>query len=97
LIIGITFFVFSCAAFDDAADIVLSIQLPDELVIVNHARVSTLVKLDGKIMRAGATVYQFHFDVDIPANNRETVKIDDFIMQEGDKPRVTKADFTYDM
>jgi hypothetical protein len=83
--------------FDDASDIVMSVNPPDEITIFNNASVSTLRSLDGKIMRAGISVYTFHFDVDIPANNIDTVKIDDFIMQAGDKPRVTKARFTWDM
>ena len=91
------FFVFSCAIFDDASDVIMSVNPPDEITIFNNAFVSTLRSIDGKIMRSGTAVYTFHFDVDIPANNIETVKIDDFIMQEGDKPRITKADFTHDM
>lgn len=97
LIIGISLFVFSCAMFDDSDDIFVSVNPPDELSVFNNARVSTLRSLDGKIMRANIAVYTFHFDVDIPANNIDTVKIDDFIMQAGDKPRVTKARFTWDM
>jgi hypothetical protein len=83
--------------FDDASDVVVSANPPNEIIISNYAFVSTLRSLDGKIVRSGTTVYKFHFDVDIPANNIETVTIDDFVMQEGDKPIVTKASFTNDM
>jgi hypothetical protein len=97
LIFCITFLIFSCAIFDDASDIVVSINLPDEIIISNYAFVSTLRSIDGEIIRSGTSVYNFHFDVDIPANCNDTVKIDDFTLQEGDQPRVISADFTYDM
>jgi hypothetical protein len=59
--------------------------------------VSTLKSIDGEIIRSGKSVYKFHFNVDIPSGYNETVKIDGFIMQEGDKPRINKADFTWSM
>jgi hypothetical protein len=83
--------------FDNASDVSLSINLPNEITIFNNASVSTLRSIDGEIVRSGSAVFNFHFDVDIPSSHNETVKIDGFIMQEGDKPRVTKADFTWDM
>jgi hypothetical protein len=97
LIICIAFSVFSCAMFDDVSDVSVSVNLPNEIIISNNASVSTLTSIDGEIIRSGTSVYKFHFNVDIPSGNNETVRIDDFIMLEGDKPRVTKADFTWSM
>jgi hypothetical protein len=83
--------------FDNASDISLSINLPNEIIISNNASVSTLRSIDGEIIRSDTSVYNFHFDVDIPCNSIETVKIVDFIIQKGDKPRVIKTNFTWDM
>jgi len=87
----------SCAAFDSISDVSISMNLPDEIIIINNARVSTLRNVDGKIVRTNTPVYQFHFNIDIPAGNRETVKIDDFILQNGDEAVVTNAKFSWDM
>jgi hypothetical protein len=83
--------------FDEISDVSISLNLPDEIIIVNNARVSTLNSIDGKIVRAGTSIYQFHFDIDIPSGNRQTAKIDDFVMQNGDKVIVTDAKFSWDM
>ena len=97
VIIFLVFQFASCAMFDGISDVSVSLNLPDEIAVANYARVSTLRSMDGKIIRAGASVYQFHFDVDVPAKNRETIKIDDFVIQGGDKVRLTDADFSWDM
>jgi hypothetical protein len=83
--------------FDNASDVSVSINSPDEIIIFNNASVSTLKSVDGEIIRSGTSVYKFRFNVDIPSGNNETVRIDDFILQEGDKPRINKADFTWSM
>jgi hypothetical protein len=83
--------------FDDVSDVSVSLNLPDEIIISNNASVSTLRSIDGEVVRANASVYKFHFEVDIPAGYNETIKIEDFLIQEGDKPRVKKADFTWSM
>jgi hypothetical protein len=99
----IIFFVFqfaSCGVLDDisgTSNINLSINLPDKIVIANNARVSTLRSIDGKINRSGKSVYNFHFEVDIPCNHQDIIKIDDFILQEGDKAVATKTEFSWDM
>ena len=97
VIICIVFLLASCAAFDGISDVSISMNLPDEIIVVNNARVSTLRSVDGKIVRTNTPVYKFHFDIDIPAGNRETVKIDDFAIQNGDKAIVTDAKFSWDM
>ena len=97
VIVGIVFLFASCAMFDGVSDVSISMNIPDEIIVVNNARVSTLRKVDGKIVRANTSVYQFHFDIDIPAGNQETVKIDDFILQNGDKVIVTDVKFSWDM
>ena len=97
VIVFITFGFVSCYTFDGISDVSISLVLPDEIVVANNARVSTLRGMDGKIVRAGMSVYQFSFEVDIPAGHKETIKIDDFIMQEGDKVSVTDAKFSWDM
>ena len=51
----------SCYIFDGISDVSISLNLPDEIVVANNARVSTLRSMDGKIVRAGASVYQFHY------------------------------------
>ena len=93
----ITFGFMSCYTLDGISDISISLVLPDEMVVANNARVSTLRSMDGKIVRAGTSVYQFRFDVEIPAGHQETIKIDDFVMQEGDKVSMTDAKFSWDM
>ena len=93
----ITFGFMSCYTFDGISDVSISLVLPDEIVVANNARVSTLRSMDGKIVRAGTSVYQFHFDVAISAGRQETIKIDDFVMQEGDKVSLTDAKFSWDM
>ena len=97
LLIGIVSLIASCAMFDGIADVSISVNLPDEIVVANNARVSTLRSMDGKIVRAGASVYQFHFDVDIPAGYQKSIPINDFVMQEGDTVSVTDAKFSWDM
>ena len=97
VIICIVFQFASCAMFDSISDVSISMNLPDEIIVVNNARVSTLRNVDGKIVRTNTSVYQFHFDIDIPAGNRKTVKIDDFIMQDGDEVFITDAKFSWDM
>ena len=97
VIICIVFLFASCAMFDGISDVSVSLNLPDEIIVANHARVSTLRSMDGEIIRNGASVYQFHFDVEVPAGNRETVKIDDFVIHDGDKVSLTDADFSWDM
>jgi hypothetical protein len=97
VIIFLVFLFASCAIFDGISDVSVSLNSPDEMVVANNARVSTLRSMDGNIIRAGASVYQFHFDVDVPAKKQETIKIDDFVIQGGDKVRLTDADFSWDM
>ena len=93
----ITFSFMSCYTLDGISDVSISLVLPDEIVVANNARVSTLRGMDGKIVRAGTSVYQFRFDVEIPAGHQETIKIDDFVMQEGDKVSLKDAKFSWDM
>jgi len=93
----IVFLFASCAMFDGVSDVSISMNVPDEIIVVNNARVSTLRKVDGKIVRVNTSVYQFHFDIDIPAGNQEAVKIDDFLLQNGDKVIVTDVKFSWDM
>jgi len=97
LIICIISLITSCAVFDGISDVSVSLNPPDEIVVVNYARVSTLRSMDGEIIRAGAAVYQFHFDVEIPANNQETIKVEAFIIQNGDTVSLTDAKFSWDM
>jgi len=97
MIVCIAFLFASCYMFDNESDISVSLNSPDEITIVNNARVSTLRLLDVDIVRAGTPVHKFHFDIDIPAGHRETVKIDDFVIQNGDKAIVTDAVFSWDM
>ena len=97
VIICIVFQYASCAMFDGISDVSVSLNFPDEMVVANNARVSTLRSMDGKIVRDGASVYQFHFEVDVPAKKQETIRIDDFVIQGGDKVRLTDADFSWDM
>ena len=97
VIVFIVIQIASCAMFDGISDVSIALNLPDEIIVVNNARVSTLRNVDGKVVRANTSVYQFHFDIDIPAGYRETVKIDDFILQNGDKVIVTDAKFSWDM
>ena len=97
VIVFIVFQLASCAAFDGISDVSISMNLPDEIIVVNNARVSTLRSVEGKIVRTNTSVYQFHFDIDIPAGHQETVKIDDFIIQNEDKVIVTDAKFSWDM
>ena len=93
----IVFLLASCYMFDGIADVSISTNVPDEIIVFNNARVSTLRSVDGKIVRTNTSVYQFHFDIDIPAGHKETVKIDDFVIQNGDKVTVTDAEFSWDM
>jgi hypothetical protein len=93
----IVFLLASCYMFDNESDISVSLNSPDEITIVNNARVSTLRLIDVEIVRAGTSVHKFHFDISIPAGDRETVKIDDFVIQNGDKAIVTDAVFSWDM
>jgi len=97
VIICIVFLFASCHTLDGVSDVSMSINLPDEVIIVNNARVSTLRAVDGKIVRDNSSIYQFHFDIAIPAGDKEAVKIDDFILQNGDKVIVTDAKFSWDM
>jgi len=97
VIIGIVFQCASCAIFDGLSDVSVSLNPPDGIVVANNARVSTLRLMTGEIVRDGASVYQFHFEVDVPAKNWETVKIDDFVIQNGDKAFLTDAVFSWDM
>ena len=97
VLVFIMFGFMSCYTLDGISDISISLILPDEMVVANNARVSTLRSMDGKIVRAGTSVYQFRCDVDIPAGHQETIKIDDFVMQEGDKVSMTDAKFSWDM
>ena len=97
VIICIVFQFASCAMFEGISDVSVSLNSPDEIIVANHARVSTLRSMDGEIIRNGVSVYQFHFDVDIPAKKQETIKIDDFVIQDGDKVSLTDADFSWDM
>jgi len=83
--------------FDGLSDVSVSLNPPDEIVIDNHARVSTLRLMTGEIVRDGASVHQFHFEVDVPAGNQEKIKIDDFVIQGGDKVFLTDAVFSWDM
>jgi len=93
----IVFLLASCYMFDGESDISVSLNEPDEITIVNNARVSTLRLLDVKIVRADTSERAFHFDISIPAGDKETVKIDDFVIQNGDKATVTNALFSHDM
>jgi len=97
VIVFIVFLLASCYMFDTESDISVSLNSPDEITIVNNARVSTLRLLDVEIVRAGTSVHKLHFDIDVPAGDRETVKIDDFVIQNGDKATVTNAVFSHDM
>ena len=97
LIILIVFQFASCYIFDGISDLSVSLNSPDEIIIVNNARVSTLRLINGEIVRAGASMYKFYFDIDIPAGYRETVKINDFTIQNGDEVIVTDAVFSHDM
>jgi len=97
MIVCIIFLLASCYMFDGESDISVSLNEPNEITIVNNARVSTLRLLDGEILRAGKSVYKFHFDISIPAGDKETVKIDDFVIQNGDKATVIDAVFSWDM
>jgi len=97
VIICIVFFLASCYMFDGISDVSVSLNSPDEITIVNNARVSTLRFIDGEIVRAGTSIYQFHFDIDIPAGSQKTMKIDDFAIQNGDEVTVTDAKFSWDM
>jgi len=97
MLIGIVSMIASCAVFDGISDISTSLNLPDQIIVVNNARVSTLRSMDGKIVRSGKSVYQFHFDVVIPAGYQESIKVNDFVMQEGDTVSVTDAQFSWDM
>jgi hypothetical protein len=97
VIVCIVFQLASCYLFDGISDVSISLNLPDEIIVINNARVSTLNSIDGKIVRDGTPIYQFHFDIDIPAGNRKTVKIDDFVMQNRDEVIVTDAKFSWDM
>jgi len=83
--------------FDGLSDVSVSLNPPNEIVVDNHARVSTLRLMTGEIVRDGESVHQFHFEVDVPAGHHETVKIDDFEIQGGDKAFLTDAVFSYDM
>jgi len=87
----------SCAIFDGISDVSVSLNSPDEITVVNNARVSTLKSIDGKIVRAGTSVYQFHFDVDIPVGYQETITVDDFVVQDRDTVIVIDAKFSWDM
>jgi hypothetical protein len=87
----------SCAMFDGLSDVSVSLNPPDEIVVDNHARVSTLRLMTGEIVRDGESVHQFHFEVSVPAGHHETVKIDDFAIQDGDKALLTDAVFSWDM
>jgi hypothetical protein len=97
VIVCIAFMLASCYMFDNESDVSVSLNSPDEITIANYARVSTLRLLDGEIVRACTPVHKFHFDIVIPAGYRETVKIDDFAIQNGDKATVTNALFSHDM
>jgi len=97
VIICIVFLFASCHLLDGVSDVSMSINLPDEVIVVNNARVSTLRAVDGKIVRENSSIYQFHFDIVIPAGDQKTVKIEDFILQNGDKVIVTDAKFSWDM
>ena len=87
----------SCAMFDGLSDVSVSLNPPDEIVVDNNARVSTLRLMTGEIVRDGASVHQFHFEVDVPARYQKTIKIDDFEIQGGDKVLLTDAVFSWDM
>jgi hypothetical protein len=97
LIVFIVFQFVSCYIFDGISDVSITLNIPDEIIIINNAYVSTLNSIDGKIVRAGMTIYQFHFDIDISAGNRETIKINDFEIKDGDEGIVTDAKFSWDM
>ena len=97
VLVLISFAFMSCYIFDGISDVSISLVLPDEIVIANNARVSTLRSIEGKIVRAGTSVYNFHFDIVVPAGYQETIKIDDFAMQNGDKVLATDAKFSWDM
>ena len=97
LLICVVSLIASCAMFDGISDVSVSLNLPDQIIVVNNARVSTIRSMDGKIIRAGTSVYQFHFDVAIPANNHETIKVEDFIIQDGDTVSLTDVKFSWDM
>ena len=87
----------SCAMFDGISDVSVSLNPPDEIVVDNHARVSTLRLMTGEIVRDDASVHQFHFEVDVPAGHHKTIEIDDFVIQDGDKVFLTDAVFSWDM
>jgi hypothetical protein len=97
VIVFIVFQLASCYIFDNESDISVSLNPPDEITIVNNARASTLRFLDVKIVRADTSERAFHFDIKIPAGDKETVKIDDYVIQNGDKATVVDAVFSWDM
>jgi len=97
VIICIVFLFASCAMFDGISDVSVSLNPPDEIAVANNARVSTLRLMTGEIGRGGASVHQFHFEVDVPAKKQETVKIDDFVIQNGDTAFLTDTVFSCDM
>ena len=96
-IICIVSLISSCAMFDGISDISISLNSPDEIVVVNNARVSTLRNIKGDIVRSGTSVYHFDFDIDIPASRQDAIKVDDFIIQNTDKVFVIDAKFSWDM
>jgi hypothetical protein len=51
-----------------------AVKLPDEIVVFNHASVSTLRSITGKIVRSGTAVHKFHFNIDVPPGDKKTVK-----------------------
>ena len=98
ILLGIIMFGFaSCYTLDGISDVSISFNLPDEIVVSNNARVSTLNSIDGKIVRSGVSVYVFHFDVDIPAKHYETIKINDFLIQNGDEGFVVDVKLSWSM
>jgi hypothetical protein len=59
------------------------------VIVVNSARVSTLRSVDFEIHRANENISAFHFALDILAGEQETITLEDFTLQEGDKAVVT--------
>jgi len=87
----------SCALFDGVSDISVRLQPPHEVIVVNSARISTLRSVDFEIHRVNEKISAFHFDIDIPAREQETITLEDFTLQEGDKAVVTDAGLSWSM
>jgi hypothetical protein len=87
----------SCAMLDSASDITVILLPPNQVIIDNTARVSTLRELECTIYRARQPMHTFHTDVDLVVGSRKTILLDGFILQDGDEVVIRKADLTWSM